>query len=326
MQDKVDIIQRDSRSQHEIIILEKLYNEALEVYALLHDAPLGANSRRLLSRSDNVSHHPGEETRHHGSNEKPSKVLEDLTYQILLHETAFFRTREQNQKDLRVNTELLTAINAANQSMFYHRMGDYFAMLCQDFKDSSELSLPSDRPRWTFLNYSKYSDLIAAYDLEQDNIKAGNKTAEESPLTKSLNDAYKYLGKRYTSVDEIVSFMRAYGDRNVAVHLVKQFFEEGNHTGLADVMRQDMNEILFLGEEEYSRVYKEFASHTLTVISERYYDVFTWEPRGYVSPSVAMKELRQLYEAKQKKKNPMFGKPSFTQQEQIEAAIKAETD
>jgi hypothetical protein len=140
----------------------------------------------------------------------------------------------QNAENGLLSADLLQEIEIANCGLTINTLGDYYAALSQDFGDAGEFTNPSERPKWAFLGCSKYSEIIQPYDDEQKIIAAkGSKiTAKETPMTAAFTLALNYTGTRYTSVDGIVGFIRAYAERNITVHPVKKYFEEGDRNKL----------------------------------------------------------------------------------------------
>jgi hypothetical protein len=55
-------------------------------------------------------------------------------------------------------------------------------------------------------------------------------------MTATFTLAHNYTGTRYTDVDEIIGFIRAYAERNVIAYPVKKYFEEGDHNKLRIAM------------------------------------------------------------------------------------------
>lgn len=58
--------------------------------------------------------------------------------------------------------------------------------------------------------------------------------------------AFNYTDGRYTSVEEIIGFMRGHTMRNVTVHPVKEYFEEGDSpwASASHLTRLEMHSVL----------------------------------------------------------------------------------
>lgn len=207
-----------------------------------------------------------------------------------------------------MNIDLLKAIEVADQGLLIFSLGDYYVALCKDFKDSKEFTMPSERHQWKFLGYTQYSEIVAAYDAEQ---AEKDKSDSDRPLTKSLNLALKYTGKRYKSVDQIISFMRSYGNRNLQVHPVKKFFDEGAADELRKAILRDYNSIPFLGNGPETDVKKKIVMEVLEQVVERFYAAWTWEDPGHWRPSAIMMEIQARYEERMKGKILIFNNEPF---------------
>ena len=248
------------------------------------------------------------------STSNPNKTLHEISRKILHEEIHYYHIQQQKKLELQnlaLDVELLKAIEIANRSILLNHLGDYLAALCSDFKNSTEFSKPSQRKKWKFLDHSKYTDLIDCYDKEQQAIEAGLESIDSSPLTKSLHLAHKYLNGKYSSVDEIVTILRAYADRNKMVHSVGPYFQEGNHIGLRQAILRDARNIPFLGNDSASKSFRLEAKQTLDIVVRRFFSKWSWEMDGYAEPSIDMVSLRQAFEAQQQKKDPRVGRQSF---------------
>jgi hypothetical protein len=289
-----------------------MYNDALAMSELLHETSIitgSTTTRRFISKSDETG----------GTTSNPDHRLDDLFGKINFKESLFHIHKQekvlelQNAENGLLSVDLLQAIEIANHGLIINTLGDYYAALSQDFRDADEFTNPSERPKWAFLGCSKYSEIIQLYDDEQKIIAAtGPKvTAKETPMTVAFTLAHNYTGTRYTSVDEIVGFIRAYAERNITVHPVKKYFEEGDHNKLRIAMMRDYQCIPFLGNNASSDRKKQEVKTILNLVARRFFSKWSWDEGGYYHESAAMRELRDKYEQRLKTKTVFFENKSF---------------
>jgi len=289
--------------------LEGLYVRTISKSEILHPG------RRFLSKS-------GESRETGGGSEHPQQTLIQLAQKIFPLEIAF-----QNHKSARasksasIDSNLLQAIEVANKAILLNSMGDYWGALCHDFRDNMYFQKPSKQGQWAFLGFSKYSDLIKEYDKQKEELELYNQLPAASkgqpPNTKlidSLQEAAVYLKDQYDNVDEIVRFMRQYANRNMTVHPVKTYFEEGNYVGLRRKILRDYRNFTFLGSDELSEGYKSEVKTTLELVVKRFYLQWSWDEDGFAKEGPALQECRRIYEEKQKKTIPFFGKKGFEEE------------
>jgi hypothetical protein len=296
-----------------LAFLEKEYEDAAIVKGHLNADTV---PRRYLSKS--------EETK--GPVANRDSRLESIAKDILWSEVKFYNHRMQKEAERqrnRVSKDLLEAIEQANKATLINTLGDYYGALCKDFKDDAEWKTPGHTKEWSFLGYTKYSDLISAYDQEQESIKVhvGSGVTPATPITSDLKQAYDYLGKKYKSVEELVSILRAYAERNITVHPVKQCFDEGDKHALHSAIMRDYKQIKFLGEDGKSEALKEEVQRVLDLVKKTFFD--NWdEESGKTIGSFSLKKLRENFEAKLRRKDPFFGKKGFGEEQNIEKGKK----
>jgi hypothetical protein len=289
-----------------------MYNDALAMSELLHETPIvtgATTTRRFISKSDETG----------GTTSNPDHRLDDLLGKINFEESLFHIHKQekvlelQNAENGLLSADLLQAIEIANHGLIINTLGDYYAGLSQDFRDAGEFTKPSERPKWAFLGCSKYSEIIQLYDDEQKIIaaKGSGATTTEIPMTAAFALAYNYTGTRYTGVDEIVRFIRAYAERNITVHPVKKYFEEGDHNKLRIAMMRDYQCIPFLGNNASSDRKKQEVKTILNLVVRRFFSKWSWDEGGYYHESAAMRELRDKYEQRLRTKTVFFKNKSF---------------
>jgi hypothetical protein len=122
--------------------------------------------------------------------------------------------------------------------------------------------------------------------------KRGRRIASfPTPVSEFIQPTFVSIGNRYSSTEPIISIMRDYAQRKLAAHPVKQYFDEGNHTGLRLALLRDYNNAHFLGDRSER---KEVMS-VLDKVASRFFKEWSWEEGGYTQRSVAMKKLRRGY-------------------------------
>jgi hypothetical protein len=273
-------------------MLENLYAKALPLSQRLHGTSAEISSlrfRRYLSKSEEAE----------GLTSEPNRALTDLLLQINLRLRIFdhhkdIKKLEREKENL--NIDLLKAIEVADQGLLVFSLGDYYAALCKDFKDAKEFTKPGERHKWKFLGYTQFSQIVAEYDVEQAD------PISDKPLTQSLKLALKYTGKRYKSIDQIVGFMRSYGDRNIQVHPVKKFFDEGAADELRKAILRDYNSIPFLGSGPETNAKKRIVMDVLEQVVKRFFAAWTWEDPGHWRQSAIMLEMQARHEERIKGK------------------------
>jgi len=112
-------------------------------------------------------------------------------------------------------------------------------------------------------------------------------------------------------VDEIVSFLRAYAQRCLTVHPVKQYFDEGDVLGLQRAIIRDYREVNFFGEDHESEDLKDEIRGVLRLVIRVFFDNWSWEEGRSIRGSKALDDLRKAFEAQMRKKIPFFGKKGF---------------
>lgn len=101
---------------------------------------------------------------------EPNRALIDLVVQIDLCTIIFDYHKDRKkleQEKGNLNIDLLKAIEVADQGLLVSSIGNYYAVLYKDFKDAKEFTKPSERHKWKFLGYTRFSDLYAIILLDE---------------------------------------------------------------------------------------------------------------------------------------------------------------
>ena len=258
----------------------------------LHKKRLCYISKLEGSQENQNESHEVEQT--HSNLSRLRKLLNiELNIRLRMYDFREYRTRKDTE---RVDEEILRAIEISYHEHVAATMGDYYAALSSDFQEAPALSRPGDWPKWHSMGVRQVSDIVEAYDKEQERlVKNSELPPEEVPMTTSLQKAFEYLKGRYSSLEVIVGFLRTYGERNKKMHPVKKFFQEGDFVRLHSAIVKSYMSIPFLGQSAQTEKMQKEARQVLELVVERYYEEFEWVEEGFSFPGRSLKNARKKH-------------------------------